>query len=62
MTVFGTAARGAHPHAATALGRQHEVLTQGISTAFVGATAFVVATLLVIATAVRSRQPDPVQA
>jgi EmrB/QacA subfamily drug resistance transporter len=59
VTIFGTASRGADPEAGTALGRQHEILTQGISTAFVGATAFIAATLLVIATAVRARQPNP---
>ena len=62
VTIFGTAARGADPQAGSAIARQHEALTQGISTAFVGATAFIVATLLVLAIAVRSRPPEAAQA
>jgi EmrB/QacA subfamily drug resistance transporter len=61
VTIFGTAARDADPGPGTALAREHEVLTQGISTAFVGGTAFVVATLIVIATVVRARQQDQAQ-
>jgi EmrB/QacA subfamily drug resistance transporter len=59
VTIFGTAARGADPQAGSPLARQHEVLTQGISTAFVGATAFVVATLVVLATVAQARRSEP---
>jgi EmrB/QacA subfamily drug resistance transporter len=58
VTIFGTAARGADPQAGSALASEHEALTEGISTAFVGATAFLAATLAVILLLARSRHQE----
>jgi MFS family permease len=54
VTLFGTAARGVDSQTGTAIAQEHETLTHGISTAFVGATAFVAATLAVVILVVRS--------
>jgi EmrB/QacA subfamily drug resistance transporter len=60
VTVFGTAVRDADSSASSPIAREHDVLTHGISTAFVGATAFVLATLVVVAVVARNRPRDGV--
>ncbi|UYM05595.1 MFS transporter [Solicola gregarius] len=61
VSVFGSATRDAQPTAATAIGRQHEVLTTGMSSAFLAALVLIavaVATVSVGASRrVRTEQP-----
>ncbi|UPK73541.1 MFS transporter [Nocardioidaceae bacterium SCSIO 66511] len=53
VSVFGSAVRGADPTAATAIGRQHEVLTTGMAAAFLVALLFIATSVATIAVGVR---------